>query len=88
MAENDERRRSSGAAVVLLDEFVSLEFPYSVGVLLNFFKREAVQQTHRERVKSRAAVLVVLHGGTSKMGNTHLKIAMSRFSSKMLAKSR
>lgn len=48
VAEDDERRRSSRATVVLLDELVSLKFPYSVGVLLNFLKREAARQTQIE----------------------------------------
>lgn len=48
VAEDDERGWSSGATVVLLNELVSLKFPYSVGVLLNFLKREAARQTHME----------------------------------------
>lgn len=48
VAEDYERRRRSRAAVVLLDELISLEFPYSVGVLLNFLEREAARQMQEE----------------------------------------
>ena len=48
MAEDDERGRGSGAAVVLLDKLVSLKLPYPVCVVLNFLEREAVQE-HKER---------------------------------------
>lgn len=48
VAEDDERRRSSRATVVLLNELVSLKFPYSVGVLLHFLKCEAAWQTEME----------------------------------------
>lgn len=50
MAEDDERRRGSRAAVVLLNKLVSLKLPYSVCVVLNFLERKAVRE-HKERQK-------------------------------------
>lgn len=91
VAEDDERRRRSRAAVVLLDELISLEFPYSVGVLLNFLEREAARQTQKEeRVGGWGVERAGLHegAGLQRWDDTHLKMAMSRFSSIMLAKSK
>ena len=48
MAEDDERRRGTGVAVVLLDELVSLKLPNSVCVVLNLLECKAVQE-HKER---------------------------------------
>lgn len=47
MAEDDERRRGSRAAVVLLDQLVSLKLPNPVRVVLNGLERKAVQK-HNE----------------------------------------
>lgn len=43
MAEDDERRRGGWAAVVLLDQLVSLKLPNSVCVVLNGLERKAVE---------------------------------------------
>ena len=43
MTEDDERRRGSRAAVVLLNELVSLKLPYPVCVVLNLLESKAVQ---------------------------------------------
>lgn len=51
MAEDDERRGGSRAAVVLLNQLVSLKLPYSVCVVLNFLEREAAQE-HKERQRT------------------------------------
>lgn len=48
MAEDDERRGRSRAAVVLLNELISLKLPYSVSVVLNFLERKAVEE-HKKR---------------------------------------
>lgn len=47
MAEDDERWRSSGAAVVLFNELVSLKLPYFVCVVLHFLECKAVEKAHR-----------------------------------------
>lgn len=48
VAEDDERRGRSRAAVILLNELISLKLPYSVGVVLNFLERKAVQE-HKKK---------------------------------------
>lgn len=42
MAEDDKWRRCSRAAVVLLNQLISLKLPYPVCVFLNLLEREAV----------------------------------------------
>lgn len=88
MTEDDERRRSSGVAVVLFDELISLKLPYSVRVVLHFLERKAVEESkgtqrinNHQLVKNPKYEMVVVR-------RAHLKIAMSRLSSSMLAKSR
>lgn len=44
MAEDDKRRRGSRAAVVLLNELVSLKLPYPVCVVLNLLESKAAQE--------------------------------------------
>lgn len=86
MAEDDKWRRCSRAAVVLLNQLISLKLPYPVCVILNLLEREAVPE-HGGR-----AEFTRLRSGLNKETKTwrraHLKMAMSRLSSRMLAKSR
>lgn len=49
MAEDDQRRRGSWAAVVLLDQLVSLELPYPVRVVLHLLEGEAEQEARERR---------------------------------------
>lgn len=53
MAEDDEWRGRSGAAVVLLNELVSLKLPYSVCVVLDFLESKAVQENAERQSCSR-----------------------------------
>ena len=46
MTEDDKRRRSSRTAVVLFDQLISLELPYTVCVVLHFLEGKAVKQQH------------------------------------------
>lgn len=73
VAEDNERRWRSRAAVVLLDELISLEFPYSVGVLLNLLEREAARQTQKEERVERLREQGCTRGGGGdfKDGETH-----------------
>lgn len=56
MAEDDEGRRGSGAAVVLLNELVSLKFPYTVCVVLHFLESEAAAARSRVCLKFTSTV--------------------------------
>lgn len=70
VAEDNERRWRSRAAVVLLDELISLEFPYSVGVLLNLLEREAARQTQKEERVERLREQGCTGGGLQRWGDT------------------
>lgn len=90
MTEQDEGRRGRRAAVVLFDQLVSLKLPYPVGVVLHFLECEA-KEMKKERKCRNTGWRSGSSGSSSsdkKMMRTHLKMAMSRLSSSMLAKSK
>lgn len=63
MAEDDKRRRGSRAAVVLLNQLVSLKLPYSVRVVLNFLERKAA----REHKETHTGYKVIIKVSSSKL---------------------